>query len=105
MTTTHRITTIAAAMLSLAAAGSPTATARQDSAHAAKQRPASVYSRPDKSLIPVTTPSGDSITGRQAPRRRSFESRRRRAALTGATPASAPPAGSPSPCSASVAGS
>jgi hypothetical protein len=49
MTTTHRITT-AAVILSLAAAGAPTATAT------ANQPPASVYSRPDKEMIPLATP-------------------------------------------------
>ena len=59
MTTTHRITTTAAVILSLAAAGAPTAIARPvgaDTATAANQAPATVYSRPDKSLIPVITP-------------------------------------------------
>jgi hypothetical protein len=59
MTTTHRVTTTAAVILSLAAAGTPTAIARPvgaDTATAANQAPATVYSRPDKSLIPVTTP-------------------------------------------------
>ena len=57
MTTTHRITTTAAVLLSLAAAGAPTATARPDFAPAANQPPPTVYSRPDKSLVPVTTPA------------------------------------------------
>jgi hypothetical protein len=58
MTTTHRITT-AAVILSLAAAGAPTATATVSAtnpATTANQPPASVYSRPDKSMIRVTTP-------------------------------------------------
>ena len=65
MTTTHRITTTAAVILSLAAAGAPTAIARPvgaDTATAANQAPATVYSRPDKSLIPVTTPYRDSTS-------------------------------------------
>jgi hypothetical protein len=65
MTTTHRMTTTAAVILSLAAAGAPTAIARPvgaDTATAANQAPATVYSRPDKSLIPVTTPYGDSTS-------------------------------------------
>jgi hypothetical protein len=85
MSTTHRMTTTAAVILSLAAAGAPTSIARPvgaDTATAANQAPgsstrlscrspracaapATVYSRPDKSLIRVTTPSGDS-TGRPA---------------------------------------
>ena len=63
MTTTHRMTTTAAVILSLAAAGAPTAIARPvgaDTATAANQAPATVYSRPDKSLFPIATPySGD----------------------------------------------
>jgi hypothetical protein len=62
MTTNHRIPTTAAVILALAAAGAPTATARPDSAPAAKQPSPSVYSRPDKSLIPVATPNDPSIT-------------------------------------------
>jgi hypothetical protein len=59
MTTTHRITTTAAVMLSLAAAGAPTAAATVSGttpATTANQPPASVYSRPDKETIPVATP-------------------------------------------------
>ena len=55
MTTTHRTTTTAAVILSLAAAGAPTATATVSAttpATTANQPPASVYSRPDKSMIP-----------------------------------------------------
>ena len=57
MTTTHRITTTAAVILSLAAAGAPTATALSASTPpaTANQAPAGVYSRQDKSLIPVAT--------------------------------------------------
>ena len=53
MTTTHRMTTTAAVLLSLAAAGAPTAAARPayDPPTAANQAPATVYSRPDKSTI------------------------------------------------------
>jgi hypothetical protein len=60
MTTTHRITTTAAVMLSLAAAGAPTAAATVSSTTpttTTNQPPASVYDRPDKSMIPVTTPA------------------------------------------------
>ena len=59
MTTTHRTTTTAAVILSLAAAGAPTASATVSAttpATTANQPPASVYSRPDKSMIRVTTP-------------------------------------------------
>ena len=61
MTTTQRTTTAAAAViLSLAAAGAPTATATISStnpAMTANQPPASVYSRPDKSMVSATTPA------------------------------------------------
>jgi hypothetical protein len=59
MTTTHRITTTAAVILSLAAAGAPTAIARPvgaDTATAANQAPATIYSRPDKTTIPTSWP-------------------------------------------------
>jgi hypothetical protein len=59
MTITPRTTTIAAVMLSLAAAGAPTATAARtgtNPATTAKQPHATVYSRPDKEMIPVATP-------------------------------------------------
>jgi len=59
MIRTHRITTTAAVILSLAAAGAPTATAAvtaTNPAATANQPPANVYSRPDKSMIRVTTP-------------------------------------------------
>jgi hypothetical protein len=58
MTTTHRMTT-AAVILSLAAAAAPTATATVSAtnpATTANQPPSSVYSRPDKEMIPVATP-------------------------------------------------
>jgi hypothetical protein len=59
MTTTPRITTTAAVILSLAAAGAPTATATVSAtnpATTANQPPASAYSRPDKSMIRASTP-------------------------------------------------
>jgi hypothetical protein len=57
MTTTRRITTTVAALLLLAAAGAQPASARPaDFAPASHQSPASVYSRPDKALIPLATP-------------------------------------------------
>ena len=58
MISTHRITTTTAVILSLAAAGAPTAAAAVSTnpATTANQPPASVYSRPDKSMIRVTTP-------------------------------------------------
>lgn len=56
--TNHRITT-AAAILSLAAAAAPTAIARplDDPAIAANRAPTTVYSRPDKAVVPVNSPS------------------------------------------------
>ena len=64
MTTTRRITTTTAAILALAAASAPIATARplEDPALAVNRAPATTYSRPDKSLTPVATPSERSIT-------------------------------------------
>ena len=59
MTTPHRAITIAAVILSLAAAGAPTATATVGSTNPAatpNQAPATAYSRPDKSMIRVPTP-------------------------------------------------
>ena len=61
MSSTPRITTTAAVILSLAAAGAPTATASPSGtnpAGTANQAPATVYSRPDKSMIRLTTPHG-----------------------------------------------
>ena len=54
---TNRTATTAAIILSLAAAGAPAATARPDFAPAAQQAPPTVYSRPDKSLIPASSPA------------------------------------------------
>ena len=58
MISAHRITPTAAVILSLAAAGAPTAAAAVSTnpATTANQPPATVYSRPDKSMIPVATP-------------------------------------------------
>jgi hypothetical protein len=64
MHTTHRITTTAAVVLSLAAVGAPTATAMvsgTNPATTANQAPATVYSRPDKSMIAVGSPSSAAI--------------------------------------------
>jgi len=62
MTPTHRIAAATAVLLSLAAVGTPTATARPDFAPAAKQPPPAVYSRPDKAMVPVTVPNADGTT-------------------------------------------
>ena len=62
MTTTHRITTATAVLLSLAAAGAQAASARPaEFVPAGHQSSASVYSRPDKALVPVTTPDGGRV--------------------------------------------
>lgn len=54
---TNRIATTAAIILSLAAAGTPAASARPaDYVPASHQAPASVYGRPDKSMIPAMCP-------------------------------------------------
>jgi len=59
MTTTHRISTTAVLILSLAAAGAPAASAKhvEDAAIAANPTPAAVYSHQDKSIVPATSPS------------------------------------------------
>jgi hypothetical protein len=63
MTITHRISTAAVLILSLATAGAPAASAasysRQDKSmvSAANQTPAAIYSRQDKSSVPATSPS------------------------------------------------
>jgi hypothetical protein len=58
MTTTHRAATTTLLVLSLAAASAPTAGARPtDFTPMGRHAPTAVYSRPDKSLIPVTAPS------------------------------------------------
>ena len=55
MPTTHRIAATGAVILSLAAAGAPTATARLDpGSTTANAAAAAVYSRQDKSIIPAT---------------------------------------------------
>jgi hypothetical protein len=57
MTTNHRMTTAAVILSLAAAAGAPAASARPaDIFPPTHQSPASVYSRPDKTMIPVTTP-------------------------------------------------
>jgi hypothetical protein len=67
-TTTHRITTVAAVILSLAAAGAPAASARPVGADsvssAASNGPAAVYSRPDKSMIALSSPSSAAIAAK-----------------------------------------
>ena len=59
MTTNHRRTTTAALILTLAGVAAPAATARpaDDPATPVSRTPASVYSRPDKSVIPVSPPA------------------------------------------------
>jgi hypothetical protein len=77
MTTTRRITTTAVALLSLAAAGAPAASARPaDFVPAGKQAPAAVYSRsdksmvysqPDKSMLPTSATAGGDFLAPAAP--------------------------------------
>lgn len=64
MTSTPRITTTAALVLSLLAAGASAAGARpaEDPATAAHQTLTTVYSRPDKALIPLASPAQSSRT-------------------------------------------
>jgi hypothetical protein len=89
MTITPRITTAAAVILSLAAAGAPTATATVSTnpAATANQPPASVYSRPDKSMVSATTPA---TTANQTPA--SAYSRPDKSMIRVTTPGSAPQA-------------
>jgi hypothetical protein len=68
MTTTRRITTTTAILLSLAAAGAQAASARPaDFPPASHHSPASVYSRPDKTLIPLVAPVAGSSSTSMAP--------------------------------------
>jgi hypothetical protein len=89
MISTHRTTTAAAVILSLAAAGAPTATATASTnpATTANQPPASVYSRPDKSMVSATTPA---TTANQAPA--TVYSRPDKSMIPVTTPGSAPQA-------------
>jgi hypothetical protein len=90
MTSTHRITTTTAVILSLATAGAPTAAATASTttpASTANQPPASVYSRPDKSMLSTTTPAS---TANQPPA--SVYSRPDKSMIPVATPGSAPQA-------------
>jgi hypothetical protein len=65
---TNRTATTAAIILSLAAASAPAASAKPaDFVPAGKQAPASVYDRPDKSLIPVATTYGGDTAKAIAP--------------------------------------
>lgn len=72
MATTHRITATAAAILTLAAAaGTPAAAAGSSHASVATathQKPVTVYSRQDKSLVPVASwsTSDDGVSAGQA---------------------------------------
>ncbi len=64
---TRRTATTAAIILSLAA-GAPAASARPaDIFPPTHQSPASVYSRPDKTVIPVTAPYVGAVTKTTAP--------------------------------------
>jgi hypothetical protein len=64
---TRRTATTAAIILSLAA-GAPAASARPaDIFPPSHQSPAAVYSRPDKTMIPVTAPSVGAVAKTTAP--------------------------------------
>jgi hypothetical protein len=90
MISTQRTTTTAAVILSLAAAGAPTATATTGRTNPATtatlatvvysrpdktmitvppshQSPAAVYSRPDKSMLPTSAPAGGDVLAPAAP--------------------------------------
>ena len=85
MTTSHRITTTAAVLLSLAAAGAPTAAARPpyDPPTAGNQTPASAYSRPDKTTIPVIPPASAAAAAKASvPQSLTPQQRQRVAALS-----------------------
>ena len=65
---TNRTATTAAIILSLTAAGAPAASARPaDVVPAGKQPPATAYSRPDKSLIPVAARTAAGPTATASP--------------------------------------
>ncbi|MBV8218236.1 MAG: hypothetical protein JO325_07220 [Solirubrobacterales bacterium] len=64
---TSRTATTAAIILSLAAAGAPAAAARPDFAPTARQAPPSVYSRPDKSMLPTSATAGGDFLAPAAP--------------------------------------
>ena len=71
---TNRTAKTAAIILSLAAAGAPAASARPadytpvgHQATVGNQAPASVYSRADKSVVPLASPSGGAIGNATAP--------------------------------------
>jgi hypothetical protein len=65
---TRRTATTAAIILSLAAAGAPAASARPaDIFPPTHQSPAIVYSRPDRTMIPVTAPYVGAVANTTAP--------------------------------------
>jgi hypothetical protein len=65
---TRRTATTTAIILSLTAAGAPAATARPaDFVPPSHQSPASVYSRPDRTMIPVTAPYVGAVAKTTAP--------------------------------------
>jgi hypothetical protein len=87
MTTTHRMTTTAALILTLAGVAAPAATARpvDDPATPVSRTPASVYSRPDKTLIPVGPPAtSGAAVGRAALLRSLAQQKRQRVAALSA---------------------
>jgi hypothetical protein len=63
---TSRTATTAVILLSLAA-GAPAAAARPDFAPTARQAPPSVYSRPDKTMLPTSATAGGDFSTPAAP--------------------------------------
>ncbi|HEY2595775.1 MAG TPA: hypothetical protein VGK33_17930 [Chloroflexota bacterium] len=87
MTSTHRMTTTAALILTLAGVAAPAATARpaDDPATPVSQAPASVYSRQDKSIVPATSPAtSGAAVGRAALLRSLAQQKRQRVAALSA---------------------
>ncbi len=57
MITRHRVTTLAAIFVSFAAVGAPGASARPvDVVPASNPSPTAIYSRPDREVVPVSSP-------------------------------------------------
>ena len=71
MITRHRVTTLAAIFVSFAAVGAPGASARPvDVVPASNPSPTAIYSRPDREVVPVSSPvTLSDATGASARRR------------------------------------
>ncbi|HKO28340.1 MAG TPA: hypothetical protein VJU80_12840 [Solirubrobacteraceae bacterium] len=92
MTTNHRIPATAGVILTLVGVAAPGATARpaDDPAIGVNRAPAIVYSRPDKSLIPVSPPATSGGAGGRAAYREGQLATAADAAARAANRASAP---------------